>query len=68
MIRIRISYDDRCEKGEALKLVDYLVEALRSKYSVYTSKKIYKNSKNSGGRIYMNLKPREKHRRSSNKK
>lgn len=57
MLRIRISYDDKAEKGEALRLVRYLVKVLSTKYDVYTSK-VYRNRKNSGGRLYMNLVPK----------
>lgn len=57
-MHIRISYDDSSEKDEALKLVKYLVKVLGSKYTVYASKKVYRNRKNSGGRIYINLAPK----------
>lgn len=59
MLRIRVSYDDKTERDEALRLVKYLVKVLDTKYDVYTSGKVYKNRKNTGGRIYMNVTPKK---------
>lgn len=60
MLHIRVSYDYSSEKAEAQKLVKYLMKMLSSKYDVQSSGKVYRNRRNSGGRIYLNVKPKRR--------
>lgn len=60
MLHVRISYDDSSEKEYAIELTKYIVKALSSKYDVETSWKVYKNRRNTGGRIYLNVKPKKR--------
>lgn len=56
MISLRLMYNEKEEKKKALKLAKLLIETLEKKgYVVKTNMKIYRNRKNSGGRIYISL-------------
>ncbi|MEM1695161.1 MAG: hypothetical protein QXU26_01550 [Thermofilaceae archaeon] len=56
MITLRLMYSEKEERREALKLAKLLVKTLEKKgYDVKTNLKVYKNRKNSGGRIYLSL-------------
>lgn len=56
MISLRLMYSEKEERREALRLAKLLVKTLEKKgYAVKTDLKVYKNRKNSGGRIYLSL-------------
>lgn len=56
MISLRLMYNEKEEKKKALKLAKLLIETLEKKgYVAKTNMKIYRNRKNSGGRIYISL-------------
>lgn len=56
MIHLRIMYDSKEERVEAIRLTKYLMKMMeRRGYNVQTNLKIYKNKKNQGGRIYLNI-------------
>ena len=60
MLRIRVSFDEKNEKDEALRVAEEIAEMLRGRgYRVWLTRRIYWNRrKGSGGRIYMTvLKP-----------
>lgn len=56
MIQIRVLYTDKDEKREALRVVRRIVRAISKRYEVSTNMKVYKNKRNTGGRIYLTVK------------
>lgn len=56
MIQIRVLYTDKDEKREALKVVRRIVRAISKRYEVSTNMKVYRNKRNTGGRIYLTVK------------
>lgn len=58
MIQLRVMFTEKEERKDAMRIAKKIASALSKRYSVTISKKVYKNRKNNGGRIYMVVVPR----------
>jgi hypothetical protein len=55
MVSIRVMWDSEKEEQDARYVVEKIKKAFKLKRWSYSVSKVYKNRRNSGGRIYINL-------------